>query len=322
MKQVKLGNSGLEVSAIGLGCMGLNFGYGNVLDKQDMIKIIRQAVERGINFFDTAEFYGPYTNEEIVGEALQPFRDKVIIATKFGFEYGPDPKPFETKGFNSRPEHIRKVCEDMLLRLKTNHIDLLYQHRVDPNVPMEDVAGTVSDLIKEGKVKHFGLSAAGEEDIRKAHAVHPVAALQSSYSLWEREQEHLFPTLEELGIGFVPYSPLGGGYLTGTIDANTEFNSNDVRNRAPRFTQEAREANQQLLSLLTAFAQKKNISTAQLALAWVINQKPWIAPIPGTTKLHRLEENIAATEIELSAVDLTEIEGILSSVTIAGALFA
>lgn len=316
MKQVKLGNSGLEVSAIGLGCMGLNFGYGNNLSKEEIIKLIRGAVERGINFFDTAEFYGPFTNESLVGEALQPFRDKVIIATKFGFEYGPDAKPFETNGFNSRPEHIKMVVDEMLQRLRTDHIDLLYQHRVDPDVPMEDVAGAVSDLVKEGKVRYFGLSEAGADDIRKAHAVYPVTALQSSYSLWERTPEALFPLLEELGIGFVPYSPLGGGYLTGTIDTSTTFNSGDIRGRLPRFSEESRKANQQLVSLLNDFAAKKNISTAQLALAWVINQQPWIAPIPGTTKLHRLEENIAATAVELTKADLAEMAGILSSVTI------
>jgi aryl-alcohol dehydrogenase-like predicted oxidoreductase len=316
MKKRKLGNSGLEVSAIGLGCMGMSHGYGNAVEPHEMIKVIRQAVERGITFFDTAEMYGPFTNEALVGEALAPLRDKVIIATKFGFQF--DPQTKENQGFNSRPEHIRKVVEGSLKRLKTDYIDLYYQHRVDPAVPIEEVAGAVKELIAAGKVKYFGLSAADATTIRKAHAVQPVAALQSEYSLWMREPEvAILPTLEELGIGFVPYGPLGHGFLTGTINANTKFNSNDIRNRIPRFSQENRKANQALVSSITAFAQSKAVTPAQLALAWVLHQKPWMAPIPGTTKLHRLEENIAAAEIELSATDLAEIQDILSSINIA-----
>ncbi len=316
MKKRKLGNSGLEVSAIGLGCMGMSHGYGNAVDPHEMIKVIHQAVERGITFFDTAEMYGPFTNEALVGEALAPLRDKVIIATKFGFQF--DPQTKENQGFNSRPEHIRKVVEGSLKRLKTDYIDLYYQHRVDPAVPIEEVAGAVKELIAAGKVKYFGLSAADATTIRKAHAVQPVAALQSEYSLWMREPEvAILPTLEELGIGFVPYGPLGHGFLTGTINANTKFNSNDIRNRIPRFSQENRRANQALVSSITAFAQSKAVTPAQLALAWVLHQKPWMAPIPGTTKLHRLEENIAAAEIELSATDLAEIQDILSSINIA-----
>jgi aryl-alcohol dehydrogenase-like predicted oxidoreductase len=315
MKKRKLGNIGPEVSALGLGCMGMSFGYGNVVDKRDMIKLIHQAVERGITFFDTAEMYGPYTNEALVGEALAPMRDKVVIATKFGFQF--DPQTNENKGFNSRPEHIRKAVEGSLKRLKTDYIDLYYQHRVDPAVPIEEVAGEVKELIEAGKVKYFGLSAADASTIRKAHAVQPLAALQSEYSLWVREaEEGIFPTLEELGIGFVPYGPLGHGFLTGTINAETEFKGNDTRSRLPRFSVENRNANGVLVSSLAAFAQGKGITPAQLALAWVLHQKPWMAPIPGTTKLHRLEENIAATQVELSAEDIAQIQRILSSATI------
>lgn len=319
MKQVKLGNSGLTVSAIGLGCMEMNFGTGIIHDKQEMIKVIHKAIDKGITFFDTAEFYGPFKNEELVGEALKPYRDKVVIGTKFGFEYLPNQ---EWPGFNSRPEHIRKVVDEMLQRLQTDYIDLLYQHRLDPNVPIEDVAGTVSDLIKAGKVKYFGLSNADADNIRRAHAVQPVAALQSSYSMWDRDVEtNIFPTLEALGIGFVPYGPLGHGYLTGTINADTRFHPGDVRNRAPRFSTESRQANQRLVDFLTALAARKQVTTAQLALAWVLHQRPWIAPIPGTTRLHRIDENAAAADIVLSATELAEIEGFLSSITITGAHF-
>jgi aryl-alcohol dehydrogenase-like predicted oxidoreductase len=318
MKKLKLGSGGLEVSAIGLGCMGMSHGYGNVVDHDQMIKLIRRAVDRGIIFFDTAEMYGPFTNEALVGEALAPVRDQVIIATKFGFEF--DPQSHENKGLNSRPEHIRQAVEGSLRRLKTDYIDLYYQHRVDPAVPIEEVAGAVKELIGAGKVKHFGLSAADATTIRKAHAVQPVAALQSEYSLWVREAEDvIFPVLEELGIGFVPYGPLGHGFLTGAIDADTEFNSNDVRNKLPRFTRENRQASGRLVAALTAFAQTKGVTPAQLALAWVLHQKPPMAPIPGTTKLHRLEENIAATHIELSPTDLAELGSILSSATISAA---
>jgi aryl-alcohol dehydrogenase-like predicted oxidoreductase len=321
MKQRKLGNSGLEVSAIGLGCMGMSHGYGNKVDDQEMVKLIHQAVERGINFFDTAEMYGPFINEELVGKALAPMRDKIVVATKFGFQF--DPATKENQGFNSRPEHIREVCEAMLKRMNTDHIDLLYQHRIDPNVPIEDVAGAVKDLISEGKVRYFGLSEADALNVRKAHAVQPVTALQSAYSLWDRAPEiTVLPTLEELGIGFVPYGPLGHGFLTGTIDANTKFAGNDIRNRIPRFSEESRKANEQLINLLTVFAQQKNVTAAQLALAWVLHQKPWMVPIPGTTKLHRLDENIGAVEIELSAAELVEIEGILTSMKGAGERFA
>jgi aryl-alcohol dehydrogenase-like predicted oxidoreductase len=274
-------------------------------------------VERGINFFDTAEMYGPFINEELVGKALAPMRDKVVIATKFGFQF--DPQTKENQGFNSRPEHIREVCEAMLKRMKTDYIDLLYQHRIDPNIPIEDVAGAVKDLIREGKVKYFGLSEADALNIRKAHAVQPVAALQSAYSLWDRVPETtVIPTLEELGIGFVSYGPLGHGFLTGTIDANTKFGSNDIRNKIPRFSEESRKANEQLVNLLTEFAQQRNVSAAQLALAWVLHQKPWIVPIPGTTRLHRLEENIGAVDVQLSAAELSEIEGFLRAMRGAG----
>jgi aryl-alcohol dehydrogenase-like predicted oxidoreductase len=314
MQKRKLGNSGLEVSAIGLGCMGLSFGYGPATDTQDAIKLLRAAVERGVTFFDTAEAYGPFKNEELLGEALAPFRDQVVIATKFGFEGG------ETqKGMNSQPENIRKVAEAALKRLKTGYIDLFYQHRVDPNVPIEDVAGTVKDLIQEGKVKHFGLSEAGAQTIRKAHAVQPVAALQSEYSLWWREPEQeILPTLEELGIGFVPFSPLGKGFLTGAIDENTTFDKTDFRNIVPRFAQEARKANQALVELLGKIAQQKNATPAQIALAWLLAQKPWIVPIPGTTKLHRLEENLGAVDVKLTTDDLRDIENAASHIKIEG----
>ncbi|MDB4920668.1 aldo/keto reductase [Mucilaginibacter sp.] len=317
MQKRKLGNSGLEVSAMGLGCMGLSFGYGPAADIQDATKLLRTAVERGITFFDTAEAYGPFKNEELLGEALAPFRDQVVIATKFGFEAG------ETaKGMNSQPKNIRNVAETALKRLKTDRIDLFYQHRVDPNVPIEDVAGTVKDLIQEGKVKHFGLSEAGAQTIRKAHAVQPVAALQSEYSLWWREPEQeILPTLEELGIGFVPFSPLGKGFLTGAINENTEFDKTDFRNIVPRFSQEARKANQVMVDLLSSIAAQKNATPAQIALAWLLAQKPWIVPIPGTTKLHRLEENIGAVDIMLTANDLQNIEGAAAQIQIEGARY-
>ncbi|MDB4999328.1 MAG: aldo/keto reductase [Mucilaginibacter sp.] len=317
MQKRKLGNSGLEVSALGLGCMGMSFGYGPATDTQDAIKLLHAAVERGVTFFDTAEAYGPFKNEELLGEALAPYRDQVVIATKFGFEDG------ETaKGMNSQPENIRKVAEAALKRLKTDHIDLFYQHRVDPNIPIEDVAGTVKDLIQEGKVKHFGLSEAGVQTIRKAHAVQPVAALQSEYSLWWREPEQeILPTLEELGIGFVPFSPLGKGFLTGKIDENTEFDKTDFRNIVPRFSPEARKANQALVDLLGKIAQQKNATPAQIALAWLLAQKPWIVPIPGTTKLHRLEENLGAADVKLTTDDLREIENAASNITIEGARY-
>ncbi|SHM71787.1 aldo/keto reductase [Mucilaginibacter sp. OK098] len=309
MEKRKLGNTGLEVSALGLGCMNMSFGYGNIVDRQDMISLMHQAVHSGINFFDTAEMYGPYTNEELVGDALYSMRDKVVIATKFGFEFdAQDPKKMS---LNSKPEHIRKVCEDMLKRLRTDRIDLLYQHRPDPAVPVEEVAGTVKDLIKEGKVLHFGLSASDPDSIRKAHAIQPVAALQSQYSLWNREPEtSVFPVLKELGIGFVAYGPLGHGYLTGAIDSNTTFNANDVRNRFPQFTKENREASAQLINVFTAFADRKQITPAQLALAWVLHQNPGFVPIPGTTKVNRLKENIAAADIQLSAEEVAELDRI------------
>src|SRR5437588_1319942 len=298
MQKRKLGKSNLEVSAIGLGCMGLSFGLGPAVDKQQGISLIRAAVERGVTFFDTAEVYGPFTNEELVGEALAPFRDQVVIATKFGFKI----ENGKQAGLDSRPKHIREVVDASLKRLKTDRIDLLYQHRVDPNVPIEDVAGTVKELIREGKVKHFGLSEAGIQVIRRAHAVQRVTALQSEYSLWWREPEaEIIPTLEDLGIGFVPFSPLGKGYLTGKIDENTTFDSTDFRNTVPRFAPEARKANRALVDLLETIAQRKKATSAQIALAWVLAQKPWIALIPGTTKLHRLQENVAAASIELSA---------------------
>lgn len=313
----KLGNSGLEVSALGLGCMGMSFGYGPAHDKNEMISLLRSAYEKGITFFDTAECYGPFLNEELLGEALAPFRDKVVIATKFGFLEG-DSK----KGLDSRPEWIRKSIEGSLKRLNTDVIDLYYQHRVDPNVPIEDVAGTIKDLIQEGKVKHFGLSEAGVESIRRAHAVQPVTALQSEYSLWWRTpEEEIFPTLEELGIGFVPFSPLGRGFLTAKIDENTQFDSTDFRNSLPRFAPEARKANQAFVELLGKMAADRGATNAQIALAWNIAQKPWIVPIPGTTKLHRLEENLGALDLKLSAQDLAEIDEAASKITIEGARY-
>ena len=320
MQKRKLGKSNLEVSALGLGCMGMSFSYGPPKDKQEMISLIRAAVERGITFFDTAEVYGPYTNEELVGEALSPLRGKVVIATKFGFKL--DPNTGKQAGLDSRPEHIKEVAEASLKRLKTDVIDLFYQHRVDPNVPIEDVAGAVKELIKEGKVKHFGLSEAGAKTIRRAHAVQPVTALQSEYSLWWREPEaEVIPTLEELGIGFVPFSPLGKGFLTGQISEDTKFDKSDFRNIVPRFTPENRKANQALVDLLGRFAQQKKATPAQIALAWLLAQKPWIVPIPGTTKLHRLEENIGAATVELSSDDLRELETAASKIAVQGARY-
>jgi pyridoxine 4-dehydrogenase len=314
MQKRKLGKSDLEVSAIGLGCMGLSFGLGPAVDKDQGVALIRAAFEQGVTFFDTAESYGPFENEKLVGEAVAPFRDKIKIATKFGFKEG----NFRA-GLDSRPARIREVADASLKRLQTDRIDLFYQHRVDPSVPIEDVAGTVKDLIREGKVKHFGMSEAGAQTIRRAHAVQPVAALQSEYSLWWREPEkEILPTLEELGIGFVPFSPLGKGFLTGAIDENTTFDPTDFRNVVPRFTPEARKANQELVALLGQIAAKKTATPAQIALAWLLAQKPWIVPIPGTTKLHRLEENIAAAKVELSSDDLREIETVLSKVTVQG----
>ena len=326
MQKRKLGTSNLEVSVIGLGCMGMSFGYGPAKDKQEMISVIRSAVELGVTFFDTAEVYGPFTNEELVGEALAPVREQVVIATKFGFKFDSEagrPEPGKQTGLDSRPEHIKQVAEASLKRLKTNVIDLLYQHRVDPDVPIEDVAGAVKDLIQEGKVKHFGLSEAGVQTIRRAHAVQPVTALQSEYSLWWREPEtEILLALQELGIGFVPFSPLGKGYLTGKIDENTTFDSTDFRNTVPRFAPEARKANRALVGLLETIAQRKKATSAQIALAWVLAQKPWIVPIPGTTKLHRLQENVAAASIELSEVDLREIESATSGITVQGARYS
>lgn len=314
MRKRQLGDSGLEVSALGLGCMGLSFGYGPATEKQEAIRLIRAAFERGVTFFDTAEAYGPFTNEELLGEALEPFRDQVVIATKFGFKDG---KPLH--GLDSRPERIRAVAEAALIRLRTDHIDLFYQHRVDPNVPIEDVAGTVKDLIAEGKVKHFGLSEAGAGSIRKAHAVQPVAALQSEYSLWWREPEQdILPVLEELGIGFVPFSPLGKGFLTGAINGSTTFDKSDYRNTVPRFSEENRKANQALVDVLGHIAEDKKATPAQIALAWLLSQKPWIVPIPGTTKIHRLEENLGAADIQLSAKDLLEIGNSLSQIEVHG----
>jgi len=314
MQKRKLGKSGLEVSALGLGCMGLSFGYGPATERQQAITLIRTAFDRGVTFFDTAEAYGPFLNEEVVGEALEPFRKSVVIATKFGFQDGDS-----HKGVDSRPERIRQVADAALTRLRTDVIDLFYQHRVDPKVPIEDVAGTVKDLIQQGKVKHFGMSEAGVEAIRRAHAVQPVAALQSEYSLWWREPEReILPTLEELGIGFVPFSPLGKGFLTGAINENTTFDSSDFRNIVPRFTAENRKANQTLVDVLGRIASKKSATNAQIALAWLLAQKPWIVPIPGTTKVHRLEENIGAANIELSADDLRDINNAVSQVTVQG----
>jgi aryl-alcohol dehydrogenase-like predicted oxidoreductase len=322
MQKRKLGKSGLEVSALGLGCMGMSFSYGPPKDKPEMISILHAAVERGITFFDTAEVYGPFLNEELVGEALAPFRDQVVIATKFGFDLsGSDHRP-GAAGLNSKPEHIQQAVEGSLKRLKIDVIDLLYQHRVDPNVPIEDVAGTVKNLIQQGKVKHFGLSEAGVQTIRRAHAVQPVAALQSEYSLWFRRPEaEVIPTLEELGIGFVPYSPLGKGFLTGTIDEHAKFESTDFRSTLPRFTPEALKANQALINLLASIAKQKKATPAQIALAWLLAQKPWMVPIPGTTKLHRLEENNGAVSIELTPDDLQDINAATSKITVQGARY-
>jgi aryl-alcohol dehydrogenase-like predicted oxidoreductase len=320
MKKRKLGKSNLEVSAIGLGCMGLSFGYGPAVDKKDGIALIRAAFERGVTFFDTAEVYGPFTNEELVGEALAPFREQVAIATKFGFRI--DPNTGKQVGLDSRPEHIKKVAEASLKRLRTNFIDLFYQHRVDPSVPMEDVAGAVKDLIQQGKVRHFGLSEAGVKSIRRAHAVQPVAALQSEYSLWWREPEaEVIPTLEELGIGFVPFSPLGKGFLTGKISEDTKFDKGDFRNIVPRFNPENRKANQAVVDLIGKFAEQKKATPAQIALAWLLAQKPWMVPIPGTTKLHRLEENIGAAAIELTPDDLTQLASAASKIPVQGARY-
>ena len=321
MKKRKLGKSGLEVSAIGVGCMGVNFSYGQALDKRQAIDLIRGAVERGVTFFDTAEVYGPFTNEELVGEALAPFRDQVVIATKFGWRL--DPETGRQIGMDSRPEHIRAVAEASLKRLKVDVIDLLYQHRVDPDVPIEHVAGTVKDLIQEGKVKHFGLSEPGAQTIRRAHAVQPITAIQNEYSLWTRgpEKNGVLQACEELGIGFVPYSPLGKGFLTGTMNESTKLASNDFRSILPRFTPEAMKANQALVDLLSRIAKKKNATPAQIAIAWLLGQKPWIVPIPGTTKLHRLEENLGATNVELTGGDLTEIERAASAITVQGARY-
>jgi aryl-alcohol dehydrogenase-like predicted oxidoreductase len=319
MQKRKLGKSGLEVSALGLGCMGMSSGYGPAGDKQQMISVIRSAVERGITFFDTAEVYGPFTNEELVGEALAPFRGQVVIATKFGFDL--DPKTAQRRGgLNSRPEHIKEVAEASLRRLQVDSIDLFYQHRVDPEVPIEDVAGAVKELIKAGKVKHFGLSEPGAQTIRRAHGVQPVTAVQSEYSLFYRGAEaEILPTVEELGIGFVPFSPLGAGFLTGKINEDTKFDSTDFRNIVPRFTPEARKANQALVDLLGKFAAQKKATPAQVALAWLLAQKPWIVPIPGTTKLHRLEENNGAVAVELTSDDLCEIDSAASKLNLQGA---
>jgi aryl-alcohol dehydrogenase-like predicted oxidoreductase len=317
MEKRQLGRSGLEVSAIGYGCMGLSFAYGSPVSREDGIALLRAAVERGVTFFDTAEVYGPFTNEELVGEALAPLRDQVVIATKFGFDIDPDTR--KQRGVSSRPEHIRQVADASLKRLRTDRIDLLYQHRVDPDVPIEDVAGTVKELIAAGKVRHFGLSEAGVATIRRAHAVQPVAALQNEYSLWWREPEReVMPTLEELGIGLVPYSPLGRGFLTGKLDDSTTFASTDFRANLPRFTPEARKSNRALVDLAGGVAARKRVTSAQVALAWILAQNPWIVPIPGTTKLHRLEENIGAAQVELTAGDLREIEGALAGITVAG----
>ncbi|MHC2990489.1 aldehyde oxidase [Pontibacter sp. HJ8] len=321
MKKRKLGKSGLEVSALGLGCMGMSFGYGPAHDKKQMIALIRKAFELGVTFFDTAEIYGPLTNEELVGEALAPFRDQVVIATKFGFKAAAEGER-HWSALDSHPEHIKTVVEGSLKRLQTDVIDLYYQHRVDPDVPIEEVAGAVKDLIQAGKVKHFGLSEAGAQTIRRAHAVQPVTALQSEYSLWWREPEQeIIPTLEELGIGFVPFSPLGKGFLTGKIDESTSFDSTDFRNVVPRFTPENRKANQALVELLGKVAQKKSATPAQVALSWLLAQKPWIVPIPGTTKLHRLEENIAAASIELSSEDVQEIDTAFAAIQVQGARY-
>ncbi len=321
MQKRKLGKSNLEVSALGLGCMGMSFSYGPPKDKPEMIALIRAAVDRGVTFFDTAEVYGPLTNELLVGEALEPVRDQVVIATKFGFDVSSGKKP-GTQSLNSRPEHIKEVADQSLKRLRTDRIDLFYQHRVDPDVPIEDVAGAVKELIQSGKVKHFGLSEAAAQTIRRAHAVQPVTALQSEYSLWWRKPEaEILPTLEELGIGFVPYSPLGKGFLTGKIEANTTFDSTDFRSTLPRFTPEALQANQALVDLLGTIAARKKATPAQIALAWLLAQKPWIAPIPGTTKLHRLEENIGALAVTLTPDDLGDIEAAASQIEVQGARY-
>jgi aryl-alcohol dehydrogenase-like predicted oxidoreductase len=318
MQKRKLGKSGLEVSALGLGCMGMSFGYGPAADKQEMISLIRTSVERGVTFFDTAEVYGPFTNEELVGEALSPFRGQVAIATKFGFKLDPKGGP-KWVGLDSRPKHIKEVAEASLKRLRVDAIDLFYQHRVDPNVPIEDVAGAVKGLIQEGKVKHFGLSEAGLQTIRRAHAAQPVTALQSEYSLWWRRPEaDVLPTLEELGIGFVPYSPLGKGFLTGKIDENTKFDNSDFRNIVPRFTTEARKVNRALVDLLSKIAERKKATSAQIALAWLLAQKPWIVPIPGTTKPHRLDENIGAISVKLTPADLRDINDAASKIIVKG----
>lgn len=325
MQKRKLGNSNLEVSAIGLGCMGMNFSYGPPKDIQEMTALLRAAVDRGVTFFDTAEVYGPFTNEELVGEALAPFRGQVVIGTKFGFDLSPSSDPRGMKGspkLNSRPEHIKQVVEGSLKRLKVETIDLLYQHRVDPDVSIEDVAGAVKELIQAGKVKHFGLSEAGVQTIRRAHAVQPITALQSEYSLWTRTPEQeVIPTLEELGIGFVPYSPLGRGFLTGKIDEKTTFGSSDFRGTLPRFTPEALKANQALINLLDSIAEQKQATPAQIAIAWLLAQKPWIVPIPGTTKLHRLEENLGAVSVELTPADLQDIKDAASRITVQGARY-
>ncbi|MEH2290051.1 aldo/keto reductase [Nostoc sp.] len=325
MQKRKLGNSNLEVSAIGLGCMGMSFSYGPPKDTQEMTALLRAAVERGVTFFDTAEVYGPFLNEELVGEALAPLRGQVVVATKFGFDVSPNSDPRGMKGspgLNSRPEHIKQVVEGSLKRLKIETIDLLYQHRVDPNVPIEDVAGAVKELIESGKVKHFGLSEAGVQTIRRAHAVQPITALQSEYSLWTRTPEkEVIPTLEELGIGFVPYSPLGKGFLTGKIDESTTFDSSDFRSTLPRFTPEALKANQALINLLGSIAEQKQATPAQIAIAWLLAQKPWIVPIPGTTKLHRLDENIGAVSVELTPDDLYNIDDAASKITVQGARY-
>jgi aryl-alcohol dehydrogenase-like predicted oxidoreductase len=321
MKKRTLGSTNLEVSALGLGCMGMSFGLGPAADKDEMISLIRAAVDRGVTFFDTAEVYGPFTNEELVGEALAPMRDRVVIATKFGFNFDESGK--QLPGLNSRPERIRRAVDGSLKRLRTDRIDLLYQHRVDPNVPMEDVAGIVKELIREGKVKHFGMSEAGVSNIRRAHAVQPVTALQSEYSLWWREpEEKILPVLQELGIGFVPFSPLGKGFLTGKIDEETKFDPSDFRNTVPRFDAENRKANLAIVDLVKRIATEKKATPAQVALAWLLARKPWIVPIPGTTKLHRLEENLGGAEIELTAKDLREIEDATSRITLQGARYS
>jgi len=318
MQKRKLGNNDLEVSALGFGCMGLSFGYGPAVDKEQGISLIRAAVERGVTFFDTAEVYGPFTNEELVGEALAPFRNQVKIATKFGFKI----ENGKQVGLDSRPEHIKEVAEASLRRLKTDVIDLFYQHRVDDRIPIEDVAGTVKELIQEGKVKHFGLSEAGAQTIRRAHKVHPVAALQSEYSLWWRDpEEEIIPTLEELGVGFVPFSPLGKGFLTGAINKSTQFDKNDFRNVVPRFSPENRDANLAVVDLIDRFGKKKNATAAQIALGWILAQKHWMVPIPGTTKLHRLEENLGAVNVELSSDELRELETVVSKIPVQGARY-